>query len=529
MAVDYLNLSRAEDFKKPWQKGTYRLLEVLPGIISWTTLAAGFILSWSWPFAVAVFIIAFDFYWLCRVLYLALHQIASYRKMEQNIKTDWNEKLKSSKKEWRGIYHLAVLPFANENKEVIEATLDSLVNVDYPKEKIIVLLAVEDIPSAREILKKIKDKYHSKFFACWSAIHPKGISGELQGKGANVNWAFKKVKDEFFPRLDIPKENVVVSLFDIDTKPYRQYFSCLTWHYLNTPDRLRCSFQPIPVYNNNIWEAPLVSRIIATSSTFWEMMQQERPEQLVTFSSHSMPLSALLDVGYPYNVVSDDSRIFWRAYFYYGGKYKVVPMYYPVSMDAVIGKTTWRTMINQYKQQRRWSWGVENLPYVFFNFFMNPASTRIKLREKIFHILTMLEGFWSWATGSLMTFGLGWMPLLLGGSGFNATLLSYKLPQITSIIMTAAMVGMVVSAVISMLLLPPRPANYGRVRSASMLLQWLFLPVTLIFFGSLPALESQTRLMIGKPLGFWITEKEKRSEPLKRRIAESLNKYKKTE
>jgi len=484
--------------------------------MSWATLVSGFVLSWRWPFAVAVFIIAFDLYWLCRVLYLAAHQVASYRKMQQSIKTDWHQKLEDDpKNNWRDIYHLVVLPFASEGYDIVGPTLDSLLKSDYPKDKIIVLLAVEDLPSARALLNRVEADYKAKFFAFWSVIHPKGVAGELQGKGANVNWALREVKNKFLPELGVKQENIVASLFDIDTKPFPQYFSCLTWHYLNTPDRLHKSYQPIPVYNNNIWQAPLVSRIIATSSTFWEMMQQERPEQLVTFSSHSMPFKALLEVGYPYNVVSDDSRIFWRAYFYYGGHYKAIPLYYPVSMDAVLGKTTLRTMVNQYKQQRRWSWGVENLPYVFFNLFMNPASARIKLREKIFHIVTMLEGFWSWATGSIMTFGLGWLPLLLGGQGFNTTLLSYKLPQLTSIIMTSAMVGMVVSAIISLLLLPPRPKNYGKWRHFSMLLQWLFLPVTLIFFGSLPAMESQTRLIINKPLGFWITEKGNKAQSLK--------------
>jgi hypothetical protein len=167
-------------------------------------------------------------------------------------------------------------------------------------------------------------------------------------------------------------------------------------------------------------------------------------------------------------------------------------------------------MVNQYKQQRRWSWGVENLPYVFFNFLANPAAAKITIREKIFHITVMMEGFWSWVTGSLLTFGLGWLPLLMGGRDFNATLLAYNLPRLTSVIMTAAMAGMVVSAIISLLLLPPRPKKYGKWRHASMLLQWLCLPFTLIVFGSMPALESQTRLMINRPLGFWITEKKRK-------------------
>ncbi|PIP24526.1 MAG: hypothetical protein COX35_00205, partial [Candidatus Nealsonbacteria bacterium CG23_combo_of_CG06-09_8_20_14_all_37_18] len=288
---------------------------------------------------------------------------------------------------------------------------------------------------------------------------------------------------------------------------YRQYFAVLTWHYLTSEQPLKSSYQPIPIYSNNIWSAPAFSRVIATSGTFWQMMQQERPEQLVSYSSHSIPFKVLKEIGYPQNIVSDDSRIFWKSYLAYDGDYKVVPLYYPVSMDTVMAKNLLRTAINQYKQQRRWAWGCENIPYVLYGFLKNK---KIPLIEKIRHTFVILDGFWSWAAAALIIFFLGWLPLIVAVEGFRVTLLSYNLPKITSTIMTIAMIGMIVSAILSLLLLPPRPKNFSKRKNFSMIFQWLLLPFTLIIFGAFPALEAQARLALGKYLGFWVTEKVRR-------------------
>jgi len=166
-----------------------------------------------------------------------------------------------------------------------------------------------------------------------------------------------------------------------------------------------------------------------------------------------------------------------------------------------------RTIVNQYRQQRRWAWGVENIPYLLYGFLKNK---KISLFEKLRHFFIVLEGFWSWATAAMLIFFLGWLPLVLGGEEFNITLLSYNLPKITSYIMTIAMIGMVVSAIISLSLLPPRPPGYSRWKNLSIILQWLLLPITLIGFGTLPALDAQIRLMLNKPLGFWVTEKARK-------------------
>jgi len=509
MQADYLSLSRASDLKDKKERILYRFLELVPGILSWGTLIAVFLLSWLAPIVVAVFIIIFDLYWLLRISYLSFHQIASFRQMKKNLEINWLEKL-NNLPNWKNIYHLVILPMYKEGIEIVQATCQSLVDSEYPKHNLIVVLATEERAGeiSQKVAETIERKFGGKFFQFLITTHPQNIVGEIAGKGSNEAWAAKEAKKKILDKLSIPYENIIVSGFDIDTRPYPQYFACLTFHYLTAKNPLKSSYQPIPVYNNNIWDTPAFSRVVSTSGTFWQMMQQERPEQLVTYSAHSMPFKIFEEVGYPTNVVSDDSKIFWKSYLYYDGDYWVIPLHYPVSMDAVLAKNLFRTIVNQYKQQKRWAWGCIEIPYLLYGFLKNK---KISLREKLRHTYNILDGFWSWATSALLIFFLGWLPLILGGGKFNLTLLSYNLPRVTSDIMTVAMIGMIVSALISLLLLPPRPKNYSKLKSLSMICQWLLLPITLIFFGTFPSLDAQTRLMIGKPLGFWVTEKARKT------------------
>jgi hypothetical protein len=179
-------------------------------------------------------------------------------------------------------------------------------------------------------------------------------------------------------------------------------------------------------------------------------------------------------------------------------------------MDANVAPTFWQSMKNLYKQQRRWGWGVENIPYALEGFSKDKSISRTK---RWYWTFNMLEGFHSWATNSLMIFALGWLPLMLGGKIFNATLLAYRLPHITRFIVGISMVGIASSAILSVILLPPRPQGL-RVRHYLLyIFQWVLIPVTLIIFGAFPGLEAQTRLMLGGEyrLGFWVTPKSRKS------------------
>ena len=77
--------------------------------------------------------------------------------------------------------------------------------------------------------------------------------------------------------------------------------------------------------------------------------------------------------------------------------------------------------------------------------------------------------------------------------------------------MMLAMAGLALSAIISTLLLPRHPKGFHLFGSVVMVIQWLILPVSIIIFGAIPALEAQTRLALGGKwrLGFWVTPKQR--------------------
>lgn len=494
------------------ERKLFRLFEIVPGFLAWGTIIGIILLSYFAPVIAAYFIIAFDLYWLLKTLHLSLHHRHNWKRLRHNIKVDWEEMLNPFKYDY--LYHMVILPFYNETEDVVEESIQSILKTKYNKDRVIIVLAAEQRAGedAWSLAKKMKEKFASECAHFVVTQHPADIEGEMAGKGSNIAYAAEQARVEVLDANTINYDNVLVSAFDIDTVAWEQYFLCLTWHFLTTEDRFNASYQPVPLYNNNIWEAPTFSRVAAMSSTFWQMIQQERPEKLTTFSSHSVPFSVLHKIGYwQKNMVSEDSRIFWNLYFAHNGDYRVIPISYPVSMDANLAPTRWQTMINIYKQHRRWSWGAENIPYMLFNFVKHK---HIALKDKIRYSFIQIEGFWSLATNPLFILLLGWLPLILGGSEFRNSILSYNLPIVTRNLMILAMSGLILSAVIAFTLIPPLPKHYTKRvwRYVLMGIQWFLVPFTIVVFGAIPGLDAQTRLMFGKYMGFWVTPKHRVTE-----------------
>lgn len=528
-----------------------RFLEILPGALTWIVLIAPFAFSFIRPYWVAVFVIIFDFYWLIKSFNMGGHLFSGYLHMRRDQRINWLLRLKRmenfdnyfketqklyeevavpfSKRKigfeleelkdleqrkgeiinWQDIYHAIFLAVYKEPYEVLKASIDSVKNSNYPSEKVIIVMAMEERAGEEPMAmaEKLKEKYKSIFKDFLIFVHPDGIAGEIKGKGSNLFNAGKKFQ-AYCDQNDIRYDRVIVSAFDCDTRVSPEYLACVTYKYIINPERIHRTYQPIPLYSNNIWHVPAINRIVAFSSTFWQMIEATRPYRMVNFSSQAMSFQMLTDINFwDRTIVSEDSKQYYRAFFRYGGNHRCVPVFTPVYMDAVKADGLWMTLKNQYLQKRRWAWGVEHFSYLIRECWIHKEVPFFKRLVLIYRII---NGHISWSTASLLIAMVGWLPLILNHR-FGATVIALNMPTFARNLLILTWIGLVVSAIISTLLLPPRPKNFGRWRTAVFVLSWVLVPISAVIFGSIPAIDAQTHLMLGSYLGFWVTPKEART------------------
>jgi hypothetical protein len=487
----------------------YRLYEILPGLTIWLSLFLAIILSFVKPLWMIYFIILFDIYWVLKVANYVFYLVIAWNRFRVARQIDWKEKLVQEKINYEDKRHLVFLTVFNEEWSVVKTAVESVCASAYDKEKFTIVIAGEE--RKKEHCEMIFNKVKEGFSACFGDIvftlHPTDSSEEVAGKGSNLNYAERKMK-KYIDEREWNYKKIIVTVFDIDTVCHKEYFAYLTYLYCTHPNPTRSSYQPIALYNNNMWESQAVLRVMAFGTTFWMMTSLARQDALVTFSSHSMSFQALVDAGFhEKRIVSEDSRIFYQCILAYNGNYEVTPMYIPVSMDTVRDDSWWRSIKNLYRQQRRWAWGAEHIPYLFWEF--RKKGKLIPWWKKFKWIFIEWEGKWSWAMVALIITLLGRLPLWVAPESVRQSALFFNAPHILEDLMFLAMFGLLLSALLSLPLLPKKPDSHPTHKYAIMLLQWILLPISMIFVGSVPAIDAVTHLMFGRYLGFNISQKKR--------------------
>lgn len=521
-----------------------RILEIIPGALSWFIIISMTVLSFVRPLAATVIIVAFVFYWLMRLLYMNILLLAAYIRFKVEKNTDWMKRIEqidalsgydgndnktrnlSSRLSRciysrqiknllakgnmpplsKDIYHVVIFPVVKESKDVVRPGIAAIENGSYPCARILLIIALEQRSGSdiKEQMYELRNEHKDKFLDFLIIEHPSDMPGEARVKGANATFAAKEAA-LYLQRINIPFENVIASCFDADTVAVKDYFSCLTYYYMITPDRIRASFQPIPVYYNNIWDVPCFARIIDIGISFFQFVEATNPQTLVTFSSHSMSFKALSEIDYwPTDIISDDSAIYWKAFLHYQGDYQTIPIPIAVSMDIITGQNIPQTFINVYKQKRRWAWGVENFPIIMRGFL---STAKISFWKKFQHTVKLLDKSSSWATWSFLLTVIGWLPIMLAQKEFADTTVYYIAPRIRFLAYTLASFGLIICIMLSLLLLPPEKSKGAFSKKLLHCAEWLLIPVVVLFLSALPALDAQTRLMCGGYMEFWVADK----------------------
>lgn len=484
-----------------------RLLEILPGALTWLALTSPLWLSFTLPYAVAYLILIADVYWLLTALRIGILILTGYKKMQIAKNQEWLLNLqKDFPDEWEKYYHLILIPTYKEALYILGPTFDAITTCNFPKEKIFLAVGFEERDDPQKIrqTQKYLTKLNKKIAGVFTTIHPFGLAGEVPGQGSNKNWMIKQI----VPKLkqeNVKIEDVFVTTLDADFVIHPQFLAGALHKYLSLPvnERNKRTFTGVFLYHNNYWQTPTPMRLMATGTSFWQLAEMVGSDKYMNYSSMSISLKALLDIGgWIPNKVNDDNGFYWKAYFHFNGDYKVIPHFLPISGDAVQDTTLLRTFQNQYLQIKRWAYGVEHIPFIIKQYF----TKEIDFWDKTDRVLFKIWGDLKWGFLAIfVTFGSLFIPLV--NPNFKASVLSVNLPIMSSWILTAAFFGLFATIFVHERTVPKRPRNWSVFRWIWSYLQWLLIPIILITISSLPAIDAQTSLMFGKKLEFRVTNK----------------------
>ena len=404
------------------------------------------------------------------------------------------------------IYHAVIVTMYNESLDVLVPTMECILRTTYPKKQMIVVIAYEERggSEAEKVAKTLEKNYKKKFGAFILAKHPDGVKNEVVGKGANITNGGHVLKG-YVESKKIRFSNVIVTTLDCDNKPEKCYFDNVAYEYIVHEDRKRMSFQPVSLFTNNIWDAPAVSRVVASTNSFWNVICTMRPHVLRNFASHSQSLDALVEMDFwSVRTIVEDGHQYWRSLLYFDGDYEVLPIRTPIYQDAVLSDTLFKTLKAQWVQLRRWDYGASDVAYVGTYLFSKKRT--IKWSVIFPKFIRLLDGHVTLAAmAPIIAFG-GWIPLIFHYN--TRDLLSHNLPMVVSYIQTVAAIGLFVSLILSLKMLPERPARYKKSKKIWMAVQWVIAPVIAIVYSSFCAFYSQTRLLFARYMEkFDVTEK----------------------
>lgn len=479
-----------------------RILDGIIPLLAWMVITLPLWLSPFHPAVVSYFIIAFDLFFLYKAVTTTYWAAISYRRILATEGFLFHKKIGELAKS-RETKHFIIIPNYNEPLHKLSQTIEAIINSDYPYKNIHLVLAFEKMEKAgRKTAIFLKKKYEKSFAKIICTFHTLAAN-EVQGKASNQTYA-AKIVDKYVEKLDFRRENILITICDADSRLPKNYFSYLTYEYLKDKNRLyHFYWAPVLLYNN-FWQLPFFVRIQATLSSILRLALLTQKGRLIQISTYSTSLSLLKKINFwDVDIIPEDWHIYFQAFFQFGDRVETLPLYTIVNGDAVYSGGMIKTLTNRYEQEKRWAWGVSDIGYALKKFFSTPHIGVISKLKKIF---LLAEAHLLWPTSFfVLTLSASIPPLV--NPVFKRTVLGFLLPRLSGLILTSSSLMLVIYIYLDIKLRQkikvPTKLNFIPI----LIIQWYFLPIVSFFLSSLPALEAHTRLLLGKPIKYKVTEK----------------------
>lgn len=481
---------------------TRRILEILPGLFSWTVIFSPLWASLFFPVQLVYFILFFDVYWFYRSFSLTIFAYIASGKIKTAEKENWAAKLKNLPKAEK-VSHVIVIPNYKEKIEKLRETIQTLADQTLSPKKLFVILGMEEREDdGKDKANKLIKEFQHLFGGIYATHHIDAI-GEVKGKSSNeafaAKWAYKNLVVKKIISLDLS----TISSVDADSIFDKQYFAYLTYSFLNSPHPHNTFWQSANVTYNNFWKVPAPIRVMSFFGSLWRTALLIQGDRLVANSTYSLSFQMLFSIDYwDTDVIPEDYRIFFKAFYRLKGNTWVEPIFLKTSMDAAQSSSYFKSLKNKYDQERRWAWGVSDDPLFMKWWFTVPGIPFMRKTLLLYHVL--LDHFLWPVNWFIITVAANIIPLI--NPIFTRTQLGYELPRIAGVILTSCLFATLAMIVIDFKNRSSEE-NIPKTKLFLFPLEFVLLPIIGFFLSTIPALTSHTLLMFGKRMEYKVTEK----------------------
>ncbi len=491
------------------QSPGYRFLECLPAILSWTIpIATLFIIRYATS-VFAVFMLVYVCYWIVNAAAIIVLASKGIKRMNTVESTDWQAKLSADYPDWHDYYYLTLIPYASESINVIRPTVQAIVDSDFPSERKILILSSEAaLPAGRAIAQELKKEFEGKFGGIYITEHVLK-PGELKGKASNENHCGRLAYRLLVEEQGIPADHILLSSNDADMHIHPTYPGYLLYSYLSDgAEHDYHIYEPVPSDYNDFWGAGFFTRMTVTSGVLWRFTLQMRAnERCTVYAFYNMSLKTLDAIGYwDPDIIPEDERTMFKAIAAFGSRFKVVPLFTIVKGTAIRGEGLAGSALEQYTQQRRWAWGASEFAHSVSVCRRLPPEKQKAMRIPI---MNQIRGAIGWTLTPLyLVFG-GFLPGIINPA-FSLTAMG-RFYNIAIAIIMGCSSFLAIWTILFDFRLSPKP-NEKRQKSfwakLGRLAQWALSPAVSLAFGSLPAFDAQTRLLLNRRLSYVESQKE---------------------